>query len=252
MHLIWHGTASVEIVSGPDRILFDPFVTLPGAEIKTEIGEFDGFPEIFVTHGHFDHIASLPEIVRRNPEVRIYCTSVPLATLVRKGVDRNILRELAFGQEIRTGGFEILPMHGKHARLLRPDMGRLSYMLKSPARGNIPRILKDHLSCPERDQTVFYRIRAEGKTVCLMGSLNLREDASYPAGADLLVLPYNGWEDNYRPAVRTIRRLKPRKVVLDHFDDAFPPVTMPLDPGPLLERFKGRVRVMKKGEAVEV
>lgn len=144
MHLIWHGTASVEIVSGPDRILFDPFVTLPGAEIKTEIGEFDGFPEIFVTHGHFDHIASLPEIVRRNPEVRIYCTSVPLATLVRKGVDRNNLRELAFGQEIRTGGFEILPMHGKHARLPRPDMGRLSYVLKSPARGNIPRILKDH------------------------------------------------------------------------------------------------------------
>jgi L-ascorbate metabolism protein UlaG (beta-lactamase superfamily) len=72
---------------------------------------------------------------------------------------------------------------------------------------------------------VFYQIEAEGKTVAVMGSLNLRKDTEYPAGADLLVLPYNGWTDNYPPAVRVIRRLKPKHVLLDHYDESFPPFT---------------------------
>ena len=45
MKLIWHGTASVEIISdqnsAPSRILFDPFVPLPGSDVpvKIQLGE---------------------------------------------------------------------------------------------------------------------------------------------------------------------------------------------------------------------
>ena len=60
-----------------------------------------------------------------------------------------------------------------------------------------------------------------------MGSMNLREDEAYPKNADLLVLPYNGWEDNFPPAARIIERLNPKRIVLTHYDDTFPPVTMP-------------------------
>ena len=70
--------------------------------------------------------------------------------------------------------------------------------------------------------------------------------------SDLLVLPYNGWEDNYPPAVRIIERLNPKRVVLDHYDDTFPPVTMPLDLSPLLDKYSGLVTTMEPGKAVTV
>ena len=104
----------------------------------------------------------------------------------------------------------------------------------------------------ENDETVFYKIEADEKNICLMGSMNLRDEIHYPVDADLLILPYNGWEDNFPPAVRIIERLKPKRVLLDHYDDTFPPLTMPLDLEPILEKYKGLVRAMQLGEVEEV
>ena len=56
MEFIWHGTASVEITASAGRILFDPFVPLKGSKTAVKLEEFDGFTDILVTHGHFDHI----------------------------------------------------------------------------------------------------------------------------------------------------------------------------------------------------
>ena len=256
MKLIWHGTASVEIISdqnsAPSRILFDPFVPLPGSDVPVKIEDFDGFTDIFVTHGHLDHISDLPEIVRRNPDVKIYCTQAPRDTLLRKGVSSRNIKLLKYNDSVQVGAFRIKALHGKHALLPKGSISRLAYILRSPNRGNIPHIVKEHLRCVEKDQTLFYQIEAEGKTICLMGSLNLRKEVDYPTGADLLVLPYNGWEDNYPPAVRTISRLKPKRVVLDHYDDTFPPITMPLDLQPILRRYREKVTPMKLGTPIDL
>ena len=112
--------------------------------------------------------------------------------------------------------------------------------------------MKENRVCVENDETVFYLIEADGKKLSLMGSMNLRPDEEYPVGTDLLVLPYNGWDDNFPPAVRTIDRLKPKRVVLDHYDDTFPPVTMPIDLSPILEKYPGAVTAMKLKAEEEV
>ena len=75
----------------------------------------------------------------------------------------------------------------------------------------------------------------------MCGSLNLREEQEYPIGSDLLVLPYNGWEDNLPPAVRMIERLKPKKVLLSHWDNTFPPITSYIDRAPIRDAFPGLV-----------
>ncbi|MBR2551696.1 MAG: MBL fold metallo-hydrolase [Erysipelotrichaceae bacterium] len=85
-----------------------------------------------------------------------------------------------------------------------------------------------------------------------MGSVNLREDIDYPTDADLLILPYDGWENNFPPAVRVIERLRPKRILLDHYDDTIPPITMPLDLDSLLERFRGKVKAMELFKAEEV
>ena len=60
MKLIWHGTASIEMESGGRRIIFDPFVPLKGSKVPVRIEDFDSFTDILVTHGHLDHICSIP------------------------------------------------------------------------------------------------------------------------------------------------------------------------------------------------
>ena len=234
MELIWHGTASVELVCGQGRILFDPFVPLKHSSVGVKQDEFDGFTDIFVTHGHFDHIVDLPQIVRRNSDVMVYCTETPFKTLRGYGVPEKNLTRIDFGQTMELNGFRIRTFHGKHAVLPSASRARVAYALKSPSFWNLPHIVRHSRRCRENGETVFYQVEADGCTVALMGSLNLRDDVDYPEGADLLVLPYNGWEDNFPPAVQVIQRLKPKRVVLDHYDDSFPPLTMPLDLSPIL------------------
>ena len=250
--IIWHGTASVELISDCGRILFDPFVPLKGSPVPVKIDDFDGFTDIFVTHGHFDHITSLPEIVQRNPKTLIHCTKTPYRTLARKGVDRKNLHMMHYGDTLKVNGFQLSVLHGRHAILPKATLKRLVYILKHPAKGNIPFILRENRVAVENDETVFYKIEANEKTICLMGSMNLRDEVVYPVEADLLILPYNGWEDNFPPAVRVIERLKPKRVLLDHYDDTFPPLTMPLDLEPILGKYKGKVMAMRLGEVEEV
>ncbi len=248
--MLWHGTASVEFVCAEGRILFDPFVPLKGSDVPVKIEDFDGFAGIFVTHGHFDHISSLPPIVKRNPKSLIYCTKTPYRTLQNKGLSERNLKMIRFNEVLEVNGFRIRTFHSKHAILPKASLDRVLYILKHPARSNIPNILKEHHACVENDETLLYQIEADGKRVVLMGSLNLRDDVEYPVGADLLVLPYNGWEDNYPPAVRVINKLQPKRVVLDHYDDTFPPFTSPLDLRPILSQYGERIKAMELGRTV--
>ena len=252
MYLIWHGTASIEIGHDGGRLLFDPFVPLSGSPVPVTVEEFDGFTDILVTHGHLDHIADIPQIVRRNPDTLVHCTETPYRTLAGKGVPEKNLSLLRYGDERELRGFRIGVYHGKHAVLPKASVRRLAYALRSPARRNLPHILRENRVCTENDETVFYHIQADGKRVALMGSLNLRDDAEYPTGADLLVLPYNGWEDNLPPAVGIIERLQPKRVVLDHYDDTFPPLTMPLDLSPILDRFPETVTALALNKKEDV
>ena len=54
-----------------------------------------------------------------------------------------------------------------------------------------------------------------------------------------------GWDDNYSHAVEIIERLKPEKILLDHYDDTFPPLTGPLDLSPILQNYEGRIAPME-------
>lgn len=252
MQLIWHGTASVEAVCARGRILFDPFVPLAGSDEDVKIEEFDGFSHIFVTHGHIDHITDLPEVVRRNPDVIIHCTKTPYKTLMKRGVPERNLSLLKYGDLMLVNGFTIRAFHGRHAVLPTPDADMILGWMRSPARGNIPYIAYQFVTCRENDETVFYQIEADGRTVGLMGSMNLREEVEYPLGLDLLVLPYNGWADNYTPAVRFIERLAPKRVLLDHYDDTFPPLTGELDLSPILAKYPGMVEPMQLRKVYEV
>ena len=157
--IIWHGTASVELISDCGRILFDPFVPLKGSPVPVKIDDFDGFTDIFVTHGHFDHITSLPEIVQRNPKTLIHCTKTPYRTLARKGVDRKNLHLLHYGDTLKVNGFQLSVLHGRHAILPKATLKRLVYILKHPAKGNIPLYCGRTVLLSKMTRRSFIRLR---------------------------------------------------------------------------------------------
>ena len=107
MEIKWHGTASSEMKNQTGRILFDPFVPLKGSDEPANIEDYDGIDDIFITHGHLDHIVSLPMIFQRNPNIRIYCTQTPYRTLVKKGIPESHLVLIEFGNEVTIHDFKM-------------------------------------------------------------------------------------------------------------------------------------------------
>ena len=252
MEIVWHGTASIEVISASGRMIFDPFVPLKGSRVAVKIEDYNGFTDILVTHGHLDHLVNIPEIVARNPLAHVYCTETPYRTLVKKGVPKDNLSKITYGQILEVNGIFIKAFHGRHAVLPKANPRIVLSVLKSPHIGNLLYIIRENRLCPENDETLFYQIEADGKSLSLMGSMNLRDDTDYPIGADLLVLPYNGWDDNYPHAVEMIERLKPKKVLLDHYDDTFPPLTGPMDLSPILQKYKSIIAPMELGRIYTV
>ena len=77
----------------------------------------------------------------------------------------------------------------------------------------------------ENGETLFYEIEAEGKRVQLMGSMGLDLDTVYPTGADVLILPFQGTSQPANTVMPIIEKLQPKTVLLDHYDNSFPPMS---------------------------
>ena len=85
------------------------------------------------------------------------------------------------------------------------------------------------VSCPEKKETLCYLIEAYEKKIMILGSLALAEDTDYPKGVDLALFPFQGCGDMCGPAIEVYEHLKPKAVLLTHFDDTFPPFSTEVD-----------------------
>jgi len=219
MKISWYTTASVRLESGEDSLLFDPFVPLTRPGLT---GTYQRERNILITHGHLDHLSSVPEIVQAG-RARVFCTKTPKESLLMQGVDAGRITVVSPGDRFGIGPFEISVLRGCHIRFDRLLVA--STLLRCAVRpSGAKRILELNRLYPENGETVVYQIRAEDRTVLLLGSLGLDDDQDYPS-PDVLVLPYQGRTDIRRAALAVVGRLRPRAVLLDHFDDSFPPIS---------------------------
>lgn len=75
------------------------------------------------------------------------------------------------------------------------------------------------------DDIYALELSCGGKRVMILGSASLDADTVYPQNADLLIFPYQGRMRMHAYTMPFLQTLRPKAVMLDHFDNAFPPFT---------------------------
>jgi hypothetical protein len=78
---------------------------------------------------------------------------------------------------------------------------------------------------PEGGEIVAYEIEAQGKKIFLTGSFREYPGEVYPDDIDLLILANGGSVLVPEKTKDFIAKYRPKRILVDHFDDAFPPVT---------------------------
>lgn len=229
MKLSWYGTASIMLESDGYRIVFDPFLGIPIQDSlcrrKLRAVKFRTADAVLVTHGHFDHILDIPRLYK-DSDVKIYATLTPCKTLIDHGVDKDKLRLIAPGAGFRLGNFSIRVYQGRHCRFDAGVVFKTVFKKDSllhPKR--LYELIRLNRRFEENGETLFYEIEAEGKRIQLMGSMGTDIDTLYPTGADVLILPFQGTSDPARTVQPIIDKLQPKRIFLDHYDDAFPPMS---------------------------
>ncbi len=260
MKITWYGTASVLMETENSAILFDPFLKyLPsGYEPKELLDKrLDAFKKqknILITHGHFDHLANIKEIYNELP-CKIYLTNAPYNTLTKQNFDKEKLIKITPNQTLSFGDFKVNTLQGKHVKFIKKDIA-ISTFTNNPFKDFKRKwhIIGNYLKYPEKDETLFFEIQVENKLVQLMGSAELKEGVPYSTGADLLILPHQGRSDIDEHNKKIVDILKPKKVLLDHYDDAFPPFSSNVPTEKFCEELSKAIPTSPfiEGEAVEL
>ena len=257
MKLKWYGTAALLVFQKQVGLAFDPFFGIRRGEenprkiAAKDVGMTALASEVFVTHGHFDHIIQIPALFARGKS-KVHATATPCATLKEHGFPENRLDVISPGWSGSFGEVTVKTFQGRHCRFDIPLVLRTSlrYLRPGNQRHGL-RLLRWNKEYPENGEIIFYELECNGKRLQIMGSMGLDESETYPTEADLLVLPYQGRSHPVRYAASLVERLKPKAVLLDHYDDSFPPQTARVDTTAfetlMKETYRIPCRAMRRG-----
>lgn len=240
MKITWFGTASVLIETAGGRLLFDPFVELAGGSHPNALEDFWGMTDICITHGHVDHLFFVPQLAE-DGDATVHCSRAAARTLERFMEDNGNVVCTAPGDTWRLADMRIRVYKGKHIRFT-PAVAMRHLFSSRFLRcwRNTLFLAWAYPRFPEKKETLVYGVEAEGRQVLVLGSMDLDLHTEYPVGADLLILPYQGPLHPEEKAVQIVERLKPKRIFLDHFDDAYPPVSEEVDTVPFRKIMKER------------
>lgn len=262
MEITWYSAASLVMREGDAAIAFDPFFGMSVGcftdqnPVSLPKDDFDRVTDVFVTHGHVDHIYHLPELCGAS-HFRIHCTPAPRKTLIRRGVPTERIVPAAAGGTDSVPPFAVTAYRSRHCRYDLP------IILKTVFRRRFLRHLMhalrfrwEMLGFPEKGEILMYEVSCRGKRIQVLGSLGLEAHTDYPVGADVLILPFQGRSDLETYALGIVRRLRPRTVLLDHYDDAFPPISADIDTEDFIKTLRTQehipCRAMEKGRNIHV
>ena len=226
MKITWFGTATILLEIDGEKLLFDPFFRMNKKLEQPEMSTFCYVDFIFNTHPHFDHLCDLPQILQ-NTKAKLYGTPTAYLRLETQGVNVDEKVEILCPHDQMQTKNAVVKLHRTfHVK------NNLAIVLKTAMRilfkfqfFKAIKILKTHNKFRMGGDIVAFEVQAEGKTVLIFGSAGMDERAHLPQNVDVLVWPFQGRTNMNKYSLPIIEKIRPKTVILDHFDDAFPPIT---------------------------
>jgi L-ascorbate metabolism protein UlaG (beta-lactamase superfamily) len=242
MLLTWFGTAGFRVETGGRVFLVDPYLTRNDtARPALDIGVADvvAAGEIYLSHGHFDHAADVPQIAHQTGAT-IYCSEEVAGALRQRGVDAAQVVVARDGDRFDFGAYRAECFNSAHIKfdlpLLASTLWRCLLVLPSFLSG-----LGQHRGWPQ-GQVLSWRftLAAEGDRVLHhFGSAGWTAEElarlERTGAPDVLMLPLQGHTHICRIATRAVRALRPPVVVPHHHDDFYPPISQMVDIAPFAE-----------------
>ncbi|MDJ0786159.1 MAG: MBL fold metallo-hydrolase [Myxococcota bacterium] len=227
LELQWLGTAGFRIAYEGFQLLIDPYLTRrPAGELyrspslradpELVTGLVPGADAVLVGHTHFDHALDVP-FLSKEYGARVYGSSSLRQLMAIHGMaDR--AEEVEMGRTFEVGPFEVCFVESVHSKLF--------FGWKVPFEGELTCDHLDHLGTGQFrcGQVYGIHIRVAGVSFYHQGSANLIDDRIEHRGVDyfLMGIAGRGFTRDYTD--RILRRLEPRVVIPQHFDDFHRPV----------------------------
>lgn len=239
MEITWYGTASLKIESEGSAVVLDPYISRNSSHPPIEPSDLEEVNALLLTHGHFDHACDLPSLVP-DKQVPVYASPKTVKALsVREGYLSVNLNPALPGKTLEAGKLFITPYQAGHVKFDIPLIVKTLYrIIKGLAFTARPLacVISDFFKYSE-GETCAWEVKSEKGGVLIFGSMGFAPDVKYPV-PDLLVLPLQGHSDIFNLALEAVWSIKPSAVMLDHFDDSFPPVSNTIDAEAFAELLK--------------
>lgn len=226
MKIMWCGTATLIAESKGRRLLFDPYLKSCSKKVPpVPMDEARAADAIFITHPHLDHFSDADAFSQGR--IPVYVSARGREIAERNKQDTSVMRTIEAGDTVRVGDMEVRAYRGRHCVFDAPTVlgvlfsprtwlhfFRAVRLLRAAARYRIA-----------RDDVFVYAVSDGDKEIVLLGSAGMAEDETYSHEPDLLIFPYQGMSRMHRKILPFLDRFRPKSVMIDHFDDAFPPVS---------------------------
>ena len=227
MRIRWYGTASLLVEGGNTRVLIDPYLRPFNKKLPpVPVEEATTADAVFITHPHLDHFSQVGVFTCGNVK-NIYVSQSGIDIARKMGLYTPIMTPLGADQTVTVGDITVRTYRGRHckfdgATVLGIAFGPRTYFHPIHALALL-KGMKNYKITP--DDVYVLELSCGGKRIVVLGSAGMDGDTVYPHGADLLVFPYQGRTRMHRYAIPFLQTFRPKAVMLDHFDNAFPPFT---------------------------
>ena len=220
MQLRWLGVGGIELRTGDQILLIDPYLTRlplwrmaigrvrPNRElIAARIPRCDF---VLVTHPHIDHLLDVPDVLRNTGALALGSANT-CQLLGALGVPARQIREIDVGDRFMLGDFEIEVLPAGHTTF----WGWLPFSGPLPPGPRPPLRARDY----RMDRCFGFLVNVEGTRLLHC------PDAGVPA--DVLTVKPLGTRARYEALLRQAR---PRVVIPVHWDDFGRPLSKPVRP----------------------
>ena len=218
----WLGVAGIELRWADRVLMLDPFFTRPpiryvfGGRVQPDralVGKWvKSCDYLLITHAHYDHLMDVPEVIRLTG-VKAYGSPNTCDLLRMQGVPPEFVGEIKGGELIEFDGFKVKALPAEHLHLPVFKPGRLADDLRPPLR------LRDY----RMDEPYSYYLELGGMRLLAWCGV----DGECERAAEVLFLGPLGGGGDYQ---RLIASVRPRVIVLIHWDDFFRPLSKPVRP----------------------